>query len=151
MGRELKTTKAKLENLIKYAWIETDRGRNIKTKEYQITLLAVEMTKKYFAMHDFLHGTNHLHIFTKLYLTQNKSDKHSFKKLFFEVSKEFNFFGEIEDMKDSGSKKKGRGKITKTSVAVNSPYGKNTMTNYTNLYIDCFQKYLKDILGEKTE
>lgn len=148
MKNKLKTSKAKHENLIRSTWFETNKGSTVKTKEHGEILLAIELTKHHLKIHDKLFGTTHFNIFCELYLKRSIKTKYKSRNLFFEISRDIKINTlMLGDKLNSLEKRHGRGRITKTFIANNLPANKNTITNYTNLYIDCFKFNLIKVMG----
>jgi len=124
MTRPPKRIKTILEKLIIKTWNDTNKGKKVITDKEKIIIKSIKKTLSYFEMEDYLHGTKHIGIIQKVYLSE-KYEKQT---------------------KDS--KKKNKTIKTRVGYAEETYISERSLERYTNLYIKCFDKYLKEYLFE---
>jgi hypothetical protein len=121
MARPPKRTKTKLEKLIMKTWYDTNKGNQITTEKEEIIIKSIKKTLGYFEMEDYLHGTRHLEIIKKVYLS-----------------------GKYEVGTPKSKKKKRIINKTRIGFAEEAFISEKSLERYTNLYIKCFDKHLSD-------
>ena len=125
MAREIKRSKTKSENLIKRTWYETKKGTIISNAEQNYVVSAIIKTLEHFDTEDFLYGSEHCQIFDKVYLSVKYDTKTVKNK---EIKKEV--------------------RKTRIRMAHDMGLGENTLLDFTNTYIKCFEKKLSDLYNK---
>jgi hypothetical protein len=122
MTRIIIRSKTKSEKLIMTVWCETKRGKDVKTDEQASVIGAIYKTLSYFEMDDYLHGSRHVEIIKRVYLSA------------------------AYERRTPGGKKKITNK-TRAGLAMELYVGEKTLERYTNIYIKCFEKNMSDLFG----
>jgi len=152
MGRELKTIKARLENLIITVWRETNRGRIVQSALQAIVINAIFETLKHFETEDYLYGSQHTISFSIIYLSVGNFRQLP-KNLLFEVGADLVLNTQEQGITYSQiieTAKINKNKLDKTKLALSqkSLSTTKTLSRHTNIYIKCFEKKLKEILNK---
>jgi len=152
MGRELKTIKARLENLIISVWRETNRGRVVQNALQAIVINAIYETLKHFETEDYLYDSQHTISFSIIYLSVGNF-RQSSKNLLFEVGADLVLntyehgitYSQIIEIAKINKNKLDKTKLALSQKAFSST---TTLSRHSNIYIKYFEKKLKEILDK---